>query len=216
MAKARQHNYYEVLDVKPDAAPIDIDRAYQKALALYSQGNPETQSAFTSSELDELSKMVEEAYGVLHDSMKRKDYDEGRSRDHVMSKLGEVVSVTEDYVTRRRVDKPALSTPEGMGRTAFSTYKIDKEIEDEIVACESVDGPFINKIRMYKGVTLEKMAEATRVSRTYLTALEHNNYKELPAPVFVRGYVVHVAKILGLDAEKSASSYMKRLREKLV
>lgn len=56
------------------------------------------------------------------------------------------------------------------------------------------------------------MSEATRISRTYLMAVEGNDYKSLPAAVFVRGFVVQMARVLGLDENKVASSYMKMFK----
>jgi hypothetical protein len=211
----RQTNYYEVLDITPNAAPIEIERAYQRAYSLYVVGTTETKTAFSTAELTELSRMIEEAHSVLSDPMRRKDYDESRSRDHVSSHLGEVIGVTEDYVIRRRMDHLRPHLADGMARTAYSTYTIDQEIENHISTCEVFDGAFLNRIRTYKNLSLELLADATRVSRTYLTAIEKNDYKNLPAPVFVRGYIIHLARIFGLDENKVAASYMKILREKV-
>jgi cytoskeletal protein RodZ len=36
--------------------------------------------------------------------------------------------------------------------------------------------------------------------------------QNLPAPVFIRGYVVQMSKMLGLDEKKVADSYMKVLK----
>jgi cytoskeletal protein RodZ len=38
------------------------------------------------------------------------------------------------------------------------------------------------------------------------------DWKNLPAPVFVRGFVAQTARILGLDEAKVATSYMKLLK----
>jgi cytoskeletal protein RodZ len=35
----------------------------------------------------------------------------------------------------------------------------------------------------------------------------------LPAQVFIRGYVVQISKLLGLDEKRVADSYMKLLKE---
>ncbi|HVK62501.1 MAG TPA: helix-turn-helix transcriptional regulator, partial [Bdellovibrionales bacterium] len=60
-----------------------------------------------------------------------------------------------------------------------------------------------------KNVSLERMSEVTRISKTYLSAVESNDYKNLPAAVFVRGFIVQVARALGLEDQKVANSYMK-------
>jgi curved DNA-binding protein CbpA len=119
-----------------------------------------------------------------------------------------VISDDGEFVVRKReTQKSAL--PAGMGRTAFGTYKIDENFEAELKAMTDFDGGVLQKIRTYKNIGLDKMSEATRISRTYLTAVEKNDYKNLPAAVFVRGFIVQVARVLGLDDTKVATSYMK-------
>jgi cytoskeletal protein RodZ len=41
-----------------------------------------------------------------------------------------------------------------------------------------------------------------------LNAVENEDKKNLPAPVFVRGYITQIAKVLGIDGKKAADSYM--------
>ncbi|HEY1079737.1 MAG TPA: helix-turn-helix domain-containing protein, partial [Bdellovibrio sp.] len=46
----------------------------------------------------------------------------------------------------------------------------------------------------------------------YVTAIENMDASNLPVIVFVRGYVVQIAKALGLDDKKVADSYMKNFK----
>jgi hypothetical protein len=102
--------------------------------------------------------------------------------------------------------------PSGMGRTPFGTYTIDDAIEQEIASATNFDGAFLQKIRLYKNVSIDRISDASRVSRPYLTAIESNDYKSLPAAVFVRGFLVQIARTLGLDETKVAASYMKMFK----
>lgn len=102
--------------------------------------------------------------------------------------------------------------PAGMGRTALSTYKLDDTFEAELGATSSFDGELLQKTRVYKNISIDKMSEATRISRTYLTAVETNDFKSLPAAVFVRGFVIQISRVLGLDENKVAASYMKTFK----
>lgn len=116
-----------------------------------------------------------------------------------------------EFVVRKR-ESPKPNLPPGMGRTPFSTYKIDDTFEAEIAAATEFDGALLLKIRTYKNLNLEKMSEATRISRTYLSAVESSDFKNLPAAVFVRGFVVQMARVLGLEEQKVASAYMKHFK----
>ena len=81
-------------------------------------------------------------------------------------------------------------------RTRFGVYELNTDFENEMTNIEECDGSFIQKIRQYKKVSLEQLADATRISKSNLNALESNGYEALPAPVFVRGFVLQVARTL--------------------
>ena len=50
-------------------------------------------------------------------------------------------------------------------------------------------GSLLGEARRARGVTLEQVAAATRIRLRHLTALEEGRLTELPAPVYVRGYL---------------------------
>jgi len=235
-------NYYEVLEVSPDAAQNEIHRAYQRAKATYAVDNPALYTMFSKEEAQELLSLIEEAYSVLGNQSQRKIYDQGllqsggrapsaappqastqsqtsvsqaAARESVAasatSSAGE--SVGESYVIRKS-DAPRASLPEGMGRTSISTYRIDQAVEEALKSATDWDGSLLQKARTYKNVSLEQMSEATRISKTYLAAVEACETSKLPAAVFVRGFVVQMARVLNLDENKVATSYMKIFREK--
>ena len=90
-----------------------------------------------------------------------------------------------------------------------SSFKSDEAFEEEIQNCEVFDGELLKKIRLYKNVSLEDISEASRIGRHYLRAIEDNDFGQLPAPVFVRGFVIQYARVLQLDPDRVARSYMK-------
>ena len=59
------------------------------------------------------------------------------------------------------------------------------------------------------------MSEITKINSYYVTAIESMDPGNLPVVVFVRGYVVQIAKALGLDEKKVADSYMTHFKNKL-
>ncbi len=118
----------------------------------------------------------------------------------------QTVEMTDDYVIRKKDVGNQL--PEGFAKTSLSTYKIDHEKEELFSKVENMDGAFLKSVREYKNLTIERMSDATRISRTYLHAVEANDYRELPAAVFVRGFIVQFARLLNLDENKVANSYL--------
>jgi cytoskeletal protein RodZ len=70
-------------------------------------------------------------------------------------------------------------------------------------------------VREYKKISIDKLQESTKVNPWYLKSLETMDVKNLPATVFVRGYIIQLAKELGLNEKHVADSYMKIYKEKL-
>ena len=58
-----------------------------------------------------------------------------------------------------------------------------------------------------RGVTLEEISAATRISVHFLQALENEQWDRLPGGIFNRGFIRAVARFLGLDAERLIAEY---------
>lgn len=58
-----------------------------------------------------------------------------------------------------------------------------------------------------RGVSLEEIAVATRISTRFLEALEKEQWSELPGGVFNRGFIRSVSKYLGLDEDDMVAEY---------
>ena len=68
-------------------------------------------------------------------------------------------------------------------------------------------GELLRQARVYKGASLRDAERATRISRTYLEALENQDFTQLPPPAYARGIVKNYAQYLGLDPAAILSLY---------
>lgn len=68
-------------------------------------------------------------------------------------------------------------------------------------------GEELRREREIRGISLKEIADATKISKRFLEAIERNDHKTLPAPVFTRGFVREYARYLGLNAEEMVSRY---------
>ena len=204
--------YYEILEISPDAPEHEIHRAYQKAKKTYSPDSPALYTMFTPDEAIELTKLIEEAYTVLSNHAARRDYDSrllGRQPETKPSSANAKRTASPTQTTQPQ----SRPTPEGYARTRLGAYEVNEDFEEELRQAENFDGELLRRVRNYKNINLESLSQEIRVSRTYLHALEQEDYSSLPADVFVRGFVVQYAKAVGLMPEKVAKSYMKKLKD---
>jgi flagellar biosynthesis protein FlhG len=72
-------------------------------------------------------------------------------------------------------------------------------------------GPLLKQVREARKLTLEKLSDITKISIYYLRMLEGDHFEDLPALVYVKGYLRHLAKLLGLNAQALVDSYIKRM-----
>lgn len=91
-------------------------------------------------------------------------------------------------------------------------YNLDSDFEQEIENCTEYTGDFLKKIREYKGVTVERMSDMTKISKTYIKNIEADNFLNLPADAYTRGFVYQYAKCLKLNPDLVATSYLHNLR----
>jgi cytoskeleton protein RodZ len=63
-------------------------------------------------------------------------------------------------------------------------------------------GALLRHERERQGISLEKAATEIKISKKYLIALEEGYTKDLPHPVYAKGFVKNYARLLGLDPEE--------------
>ena len=69
-------------------------------------------------------------------------------------------------------------------------------------------GDKLKREREMRGITLEEIAEATKIGTRALRALEEERFGQLPGGIFNKGFVRAYAKYLGLDEEQAVSDYL--------
>ena len=64
-----------------------------------------------------------------------------------------------------------------------------------------------------RGISLDEIAEATKIGTRSLQALETEDFEKLPGGIFNKGFVRAYAKVLGIDEEQAVSDYMAAIGE---
>jgi cytoskeletal protein RodZ len=72
-------------------------------------------------------------------------------------------------------------------------------------------GSYLRKLRLARNGSLEDMARSTRITERHLKALESDDRSELPAPVFVKGFIRAYCDFLGESADEALGLYRELL-----
>jgi cytoskeleton protein RodZ len=68
-------------------------------------------------------------------------------------------------------------------------------------------GSFIKRERELRAITLDEIAEETKIAKRILTALERDDYESLPAPTFIKGFLRAYSNYVGLDGNDVVLRY---------
>lgn len=71
-------------------------------------------------------------------------------------------------------------------------------------------GDYLREARINSGADLATIALETKIAQKSLQAMEENNFAQLPAEVFTRGFYALYAKSLALDSEEILRMYMQQ------
>lgn len=206
MQATTRYNYYEILELPANAPQHEVTVAYDRARSTYSGDNPAIYTIFSENEARELLVLIEEAYQVLGNKILRNIYDQ---------RLRNGLSSLNDLTYASILEASKQLYPEPKADKSVPAYKKDETFEKEIAAQSNWDGALLKKVREYKNLSVQKVSEITKINGYYVSAIEAMDAGNLPAVVFVRGYVVQIAKALGLDDKKVADSYMKNFKNGL-
>jgi flagellar biosynthesis protein FlhG len=187
-------DHYEVLDVPREAASDEIERAYRMALATFEEGSLATYSLYSEQEGELLRERIEHAFRVLSDADTRAAYDRRLGGAHP----DERALPLDLDLTFEEAPRPELIA---------AGLQLEESFEE---GASPFDGARLRRNRLQRGVELEQIARITKVNPTYLRFIEDNNFENLPAPVYVRGFVSAYARCLGLDPARVVPDYMER------
>jgi flagellar biosynthesis protein FlhG len=182
-----EQTHYEILEIAREAPPAEIERAYRIVRATYAEDSLATYSIYDAAELRAIQERIELAHRVLADAEQRAAYD---------ASLG----------TAERVEL-ALSFADDDEVSASPELKGFEELGEG----GPFDGARLRRARLARGIELDRIASVTKINPTYLRFIEDDRFQELPATVYVRGFVTAYVRCLGLEPERIVPSYMERL-----
>ncbi len=195
MKPLTEQDHYETLEVPRSASAQDIERAYRMARATYTTDSLAGHSVFEPGDIEALQERIETAFRTLGNADRRRAYD------------AELAEREGEKAEQREESEPMPLQTRALPEEAL--VELD-ELDPLEAESGEFDGARLRRTRIRNGVELEDIAGITKINPTYLRFLEDERFDDLPAAVYVRGFVMGYAGCVGLDPQQVASSYMKR------
>jgi curved DNA-binding protein CbpA len=192
-----EQSFYEILEVPRSASPEEIQKAYDRARALFGPGSLVSYTLLAPDEAEILSRRIEEARSVLLDPQARASYDE------------RLPGGGEPRLRPAPVEAPVRATPPPLP----SARARPPEATGTAGPTEPPEGApwtglLLRQAREARGLTIVQVSERTKVTRHHIENIEADRFDRLPVPVYLRGILVAVARELRLDGAKVAKSYL--------
>lgn len=210
MKHDREQSHYELLEISPDASPLEIRRAYKKIFDLYQDDALASYSFFSESERQEILAHLEEAYLTLIDAKTRAAYDEGLMARGLLEEGKKYRDRSRDPVPLydfRKVcgDEPAaLKRQEQIKRRAA-----ENPVIRDILTRESIAGEDLRRMREELDLTLEEISAKTNVRLEMLRAMEEDRHDLFLPRVYMAGFLRSYARCLQLDEDIIVNGYFR-------
>lgn len=185
-----EQSYYTLLEIDPGATEDDIRRAYKRLVKLFDAESPVVYGLYPEDEVQALSQALREAYETLIDPDLRRRYDRQL--------------FPEGHPSLRRADQR---------ETAVAPPRRPEPPADPLAALDlpentPLTGAVVQQVREVCHLSLQDIAERTKISMFTLRCIEAEQYSDLPARVYLRGFLRQIADMLRLDPDRLLRDYL--------
>jgi flagellar biosynthesis protein FlhG len=189
-----EQTYYEILETEPGVSDEEVRRAYRTLKEIYGATSPVIAGLYDEQELTDLHARANAAHDTLFAPERRRIYD---------------LALPEADLARA-VRAAAANNARRPGLPGAAPDERHESPEPIIDMGDDVSGAVLKKIREARGIELGDIAHRTKISERHLRAIEEERFGDMPAAVYVRGYVMEYAKSIRIDPQKAVESYLRR------
>ncbi len=183
---------YDVLGTHRGASDEELRRAYKRQRSNFEPQGLAITSLLTEAQRVREAAAIEEAHDTLLDPLRRRSYDLSTFPPDQDQAEHSVVSVDRAREAEREL--------------------LREELAREITADTEFTGALLGRVRESLGVDLAEIAQRTKISVSYLRAIEAEDVGSLPAQVYTRGFLQQLARCLNLDSAQVTRTYLRRIR----
>ncbi len=214
MKRLTEQNYYTLLGISPEATFEEVRSAYDQAMSIYSTDSIATYSLLTREERERMLSRLVDAYKTLTNSQLRKEYNsflvekgELSPQEIGLSSLGD-----SDTAKGKLRDVSVESLVQREERTE-NKNQLSGDNLDLPGNLTSVTGRDIKMLRIAGDISLEEIYRKTNIPKKTVEDIEEENFENLPALVYLKGFLKTYAKVLNINEDQMVDGYIERFLE---
>lgn len=209
----KNETYYAILRVDPGATIAEIVAAYHSARAAFSKDSVATYSLFSSDDTEQVLNKLEEAYLTLSNVEKKRDYDKKLGGAHFNPLVNHSHEAGEEVLSMPTYDQNTLETTQEPATTT-ATETSPEATDPRLHLPQNINGAFLKEMRQKRSLSIEDVSRITKIPAKFLRTLEEDEDKNMPARVYVQGFIKNLATLYKLDPQTTAKSFLSNLDEK--
>ncbi len=198
---------YELLDLAPGATPFEIRQAYKIATEVYGEESIVIYSFFSEEERRGVLARIDEAFATLINEKARSDYDQMLIQKGVMKEGAQYGGPRK----RLAVGGSNLSTETGSRQGAEEDGTVENPVIREILGQEVLTGKDLKRLRLELEVSLEQIAEWTKIQPRLLQCIEEDQFSQLPSRLHLRSFLKAYVQFFHLNPDPLVDRYMRRV-----
>lgn len=106
---------------------------------------------------------------------------------------------------QRAAAMPAPRQPNPTFEGIPSTHTL---VEPLVIDVRQINGNFLRAFREARQLTVDDISAHTKVPKKYIMAIEADDYVNLPAPIYFRGFVIAYLREIGLSNNKQIIDFL--------
>jgi len=214
MKRITEQNYYELLDISPQASTQEVRWAYDQAMSIYAADSLPTYSLLPEKERELILSRLVDAYKTLTNGHLRDEYNQLllESGQLIAEELG-LSSLEESDTINDKLKEVKVESLLTGEKTGESPILSAEDSFDLIDIDSTVSGKDIQELRIAREISVEDINGKTNIPKKTLEDIEEERFKELPALVYLKGFLKAYARILNVNESQMVDGYVQRYLE---
>jgi hypothetical protein len=206
-----EETFYDILKLDRGATTTEIVAAYHAAKAAFSKDSIATYSLFSNEETQEILQKLEEAYMTLSNLEKKRQYDRWLDGDVPAPKLTvTAVQPPKENANMNEATSPPPESNAANSETPSSQASVPTSPPATPAAAQPaiVSGDYLRELREKRGLSVDDVCRITKIPSKFLKAIEGHDFKNLPARVYIQGFIKNLSSLYRLEPQITAKSYL--------